>query len=138
MRALAINDGVEGSIGPHGPWMTIDDLLRVAKWRARTRLRGEAKRDEMERTEIVGQSDGNSFECGDGNGNGRGRGSDGGSGRVNGRGFDAMRREPKMKNNKIESTGGEGGRRWVAGGRNQQPGARKARAKCLLSGDRLS
>jgi hypothetical protein len=61
MSALAINDGVECSIGPHGPWRAVDDLLRVAKWRASARVRGETRRDEMERTEIIGQSDGNSF-----------------------------------------------------------------------------
>lgn len=48
LAAWAINDGVECFIGPHGLWLLMDDLLRVAKWRARPQLRGETKRDEME------------------------------------------------------------------------------------------
>lgn len=46
MCALAINDDAECFIGPHGPWLMINDLLRVARWRARPQLRDEAKRDE--------------------------------------------------------------------------------------------
>lgn len=70
MCALAINDDAECFIGPHGPWLMINDLLRVARWRARPQLRDEAKRDEMEGTVIIGEVMGNSVECGEGNSNG--------------------------------------------------------------------